>query len=347
MFSRATQLTLITVLASLIMSCGQQSVELESFSFSGPTMGTTFHITLVDSSFDSTVQDWLPQRVDSVLRAVNSAMSTYQQDSEISLFNRWRESEPFSISDEFETVARFGLDLCVATDGAFDITVAPFVNFYGFGFEPGEDRFPTVEEIDAWLELTGCDRVQLEENLLWKTAPKVSIDLSAAAKGYGADKVCDFLRDQGFDNIFVEVGGEIRVHGQNAQGEAWRIGVDRPSLASQPGENLQHILNVSEGAVATSGDYRNYREIEGERVTHMIDPRTGYPISHNLASVTIIAKSCMVADGLATAVMVMGLEEGLAWLEKQADLEGLLITREAEESYTEHMTPGFAAYIAE
>jgi thiamine biosynthesis lipoprotein len=310
-------------------------------------MGTTFHVTLVDSSITAAHRERLPAGVDSVLKAVNAAMSTYQQDSEISRFNRWNSLDGFDISSEFSIVMAYGLELCGRTDGAFDVTVAPFINFYGFGFEKGADRFPTVAEIDAWLELTGCDRIVLDSTTLWKLHPDVSIDLSAIAKGFGSDAVCRYLQEQGYQNVFAEVGGEITVSGHNATGKPWRIGVDRPMLASQPGEALQHILTVSTGGVATSGDYRNYREIEGRRITHMIDPRTGYPIDHSLASVTIVAENCMLADGYATAVMVMGLDEGLSWLESLEKVEGLLITRGADESFQQHMTSGFAAYIGD
>ena len=213
--------------------------------------------------------------------------------------------------------------------------------------EPGEDRFPTVEEIDAWLELTGCDKLILEEGMLYKASPGVTIDLSAIAKGYGSDIACNYLVDAGFENVFVEVGGEIMVNGKNIHSEGWRIGVDRPQLASTPGESLQHILAVSDYGVATSGDYRNYREVEGRRITHTIDPRTGYPIEHSLASATVISTTCMDADGYATAAMVMGLTEGLVWLEELENVEGLLITRSDDGGFSEHMTTGFAAYIVE
>ena len=336
---------LVLALAVLLVACTPRQESYQQFSFSGPTMGTTFNVSLVDSSFGPDINTWLPQQVDSVLRAVNAAMSTYQQNSEISEFNRWKSRDGFGISAAFDSVMSFGLELCARSGGAFDVTVAPFVNFYGFGFETGANRFPTVEEIDAWLDLTGCQRVQLADGRLWKENPDVSIDLSAVAKGFGADKVRDYLRSRGYTNVFIEVGGEISVSGHNAWGQPWRIGVDRPSLASVPGESLQHVLHVSSGGVATSGDYRNYREIEGRRITHMIDPRTGYPITHQLASVTIIAENCMIADGLATATMVMGVEEGLAWLEQYGEVEGLLITRDGEGNFQEYMTAGFASYL--
>ena len=151
----------------------------------------------------------------------------------------------------------------------------------------------------------------------------------------------------GFNNVFVEVGGEIMTHGVNKYGKKWRVGIDRPNFGGAPGADLQHIIQLSGMAIASSGDYRNYREVEGKRITHAIDPRTGSPIDHNLAAVSVITNSCLMADGLSTSVMVMGAEEGLTWLEDYPNAEGLLITREEDGSFKEYMTSGFKQYLAE
>ncbi len=328
-------------------ACEGNKQSLAEFNFNGSTMGTVYNISLIGEPIDSQGRSMIATRVDSVLREFNHILSTYEDQSEISLFNRNKSLDPIPVSDEMKHVITAGQEFCSRTNGAFDITIMPIVNFFGFGFEPGEDRFPTVEEIDAWLQLTGCDKLEIGDSTISKSDPRVSIDLSAIAKGDGADHVTQFLINQGYDNIFVEIGGEIMTRGTNKDGKPWRVGIDRPNFDGAPGADLQEIIHLSNKAIASSGDYRNYREVEGRRISHMIDPRTGSPINHNLAAVSIIANSCMEADGLATSVMVMGADEGLAWLEVYPDVEGLLITRNPDGSFEELMTSGFKQYIAD
>jgi len=328
-----------------LSTCSSDSVRLPEFSFNGSTMGTTYHITITGPLLDATQRSAIATSVDSALIAYNAIFSTYEDQSEISRFNRNESTYPIPVSQKLLEVVRVGQDFCYSSNGAFDITVMPILNFFGFGFEPGENRFPTVEEIDAWLQLTGCDKLEVGDSTLTKADPRISIDLSAIAKGDGADFIANFLRGMGYQNLFVEIGGEIVTHGLNAKEEKWRIGIDRPTIGGAPGTDLQHIIQLSDAAIASSGDYRNYREVEGKRISHTIDPRTGTPIAHNLASVSVIAKSCRIADGMATSVMVLGAEEGLIWLEAMDDVEGLLITREVDGSFKEYMTSGFEAYV--
>lgn len=328
-------------------TCSSDSIEFPEFAFNGSTMGTTYHIIITGPTLSTDQRSAIAISVDSALIAYNQALSTYDDQSEISLFNRNESTHPINVSSRFLEVVKAGQEFCKASNGAFDITVMPIVNFFGFGFEPGENRFPTIDEIDAWLQLTGCDKLEVGDSTLTKADPRVSIDLSAIAKGDGADVIAEMLRNRGFENVFVEIGGEIVTYGVNRKGKAWKIGIDRPTFGGAPGADLQHIIHLTGMAVASSGDYRNYREVEGRRISHTIDPRSGYPISHNLAAVSVIANRCLIADGLATCVMVMGTEEGLAWLEGLEDVEGLLITREPDGSFKEHMTSGFRDYIFE
>ena len=328
-----------------LMTCIGGEIKYQEYAFNGSTMGTSYHITIVGDSLGTIERSTIAIQVDSVLDTYNQILSTYEQDSEISFFNREEDTNPVEVSNELLRVVNVGLDLCQQSNGAFDITVMPIVNFFGFGVEDGQDRFPTIAEIDAWLELTGCDKIELGDHTIRKTDPRVSIDLSAIAKGDASDLVSDFLYAQGYQNLFVEIGGEIMTRGVNRYGKPWKIGIDRPTFGGAPGADLQHIVQLGDLAIATSGDYRNYREVLGQRVTHMIDPRTGSPITHNLAAVTVITDKCMYADGLATAVMVLGAEEGLDWLEAYPNAEGLLITREANGEYHESMTSGFEKYI--
>lgn len=329
----------------ILTSCSDEAILHDEFAFSGSTMGTTYHIIIVGDSIEVLQRSSIATQVDSFLLAYNHIFSTYVDKSEISRFNRNQTIEPIPVSAKLLHVVIAGQELCVKSGGAFDITVMPIVNFFGFGFEPGENRFPTVDEIDAWLQLTGCDILEAGDTTLTKSDPRVSIDLSAIAKGDASDEVANLLLALGFKNIFVEIGGEIMTHGVNKFGESWRIGIDRPSFDIASGVELQHVIQLNNMGVASSGDYRNYREVEGRRISHTIDPRTGSPIDHHLASVTVIAKTCILADALATCVMVLGPEEGLSWLEDYPQAEGLLIIREKDGSFKEFTSSGFRQYM--
>ncbi len=339
------QIWWMTCLVMVLGGCSGSNNELSEFSFNGSTMGTTYHITIIGEDINSSQRSSIATGVDSLLLEFNHILSTYDDQSEISLFNRNQSLDPIPVSSELSHVVKTGQKFCSETDGAFDLTVMPIVNFYGFGFEPGENRFPDVNELDAWLQLTGCDKIEWEDSSLTKSDHRVSIDLSAIAKGDGVDHVSNYLLGIGYTNIFVEIGGEIMSHGTNRKGKPWKIGIDRPTFGGSPGADLQHVVQLSDMAIASSGDYRNYREVEGRRISHTIDPRTGSPINHNLAAVSVIADNCLEADGLATCVMVLGAEEGLQWLENYPEVEGLLITRQLDGSFQEYMTSGFHNYL--
>ncbi|MBC8376277.1 MAG: FAD:protein FMN transferase [FCB group bacterium] len=338
---------LLVCLPLSLENCSTDRVELAEFAFNGSTMGTTYHIIITGRPIDAQERSAIATSVDSALLDFNRIYSTYEDQSEISRFNRNESIHPIPVSQKLLQVVAAGQEFCMASDGAFDITVMPIVNFFGFGFKLGENRFPTVDEIDSWLQLTGCDKLEVGDSVLTKSDPRITIDLSAIAKGDGSDYIAKFLMDKGHKNIFVEIGGEIVVHGHNKEGELWKIGIDRPTFGGSPGADLQHVIQLTNKAIASSGDYRNYREVEGKRISHTIDPRTGSPINHNLASVSVIANTCLLADGISTSVMVMGQEEGLSWLEAKDDVEGLLITREPDGSFKEYMTSGFKEYIFE
>jgi len=347
---RSTFRTLITRciflgLLTTLINCNGSEDDLTEFTFSGSTMGTTYHITIAGDPIDAKQRSSIATSVDSVLLDFNRILSTYEEQSEISLFNRNQSTEPIVVSEDLHRVVKAGKYFCMATGGAFDMTIMPVVNFYGFGFTQGEDSFPTLAEKETWQQLTGCDKLEVGDSVLIKADPRISIDLSAIAKGDGADHIADFLSSRGHHNIFVEIGGEVVTRGHNKQRKPWKIGIDRPTLGGAPGADLQHIVKLSNKAIASSGDYRNYREVEGKRISHAIDPRTGSPITHNLASVSVIASTCLLADGMSTSVMVMGAEEGLLWIEGIEDAEALLIAREPDGSFEEYMTSGFKEYI--
>ncbi|MBC8193528.1 MAG: FAD:protein FMN transferase [Candidatus Marinimicrobia bacterium] len=345
LISKSIFVALLACLSFSLNNCGDNGVNFSEFAFNGSTMGTTYHIIIVGDPIDAMGRSAIATSVDSVLLDFNRILSTYEDQSEISRFNRNQSIYPIPVSHKLLQVVKAGQDFCESSNGAFDITVMPIVNFFGFGFEPGENRFPTVEEIDSWLQLTGCDKLKVGDSTLTKSDPRITIDLSAIAKGDGSDYIANLLRERGHENIFVEIGGEIVTQGFNKEGEPWKIGIDRPTLGGATGADLQHVIQLTGKAIASSGDYRNYREVEGKRISHTIDARTGSPIAHNLASVSVIANTCLLADGMSTSVMVMGQEEGLIWLENLTDVEGLLITRETDGSFKEFMTSGFEKYI--
>jgi len=308
-------------------------------------MGTTYHVTLADTTFPVVKQVRLKQAVDSLLAEINNVFSTYIPESEISRFNRAPAGVPFPISKELHTVLVASLRLNRLSGGAFDITVMPLVNAYGFGFRPAPDTIPRGRQLDSLKALVGCDHLQLTDTTLLKDKLGVMIDLSANAKGYGVDRVAEFLARRGFKNFMVEIGGEVVVRGTKG-GRLWRIGINRP-VNELDSSQLQHILKLQDIAVATSGDYHNYRNVQGKWISHTIDPRTGKPVPLSLASVTVIAPTCLEADGLATAIMVLGPTAGLSLLERLPKVEGLLIQHQGHNKFREIMTSGFRRYLAE
>jgi thiamine biosynthesis lipoprotein len=260
-------------------------------------------------------------------------MSNYVEDSEVSRLNRWTELQAFEVSSDTLEVLQHATEISATTGGAFDITVAPLVSAWGFGPPGRPAEQPTDEEIEQLRMLTGWEKlfVDRETSSVTKAHPELTVDLSAIAKGFGVDRVADALEKEGVENFMVEVGGEVRTRGLNLQGEPWRIGIERPVPNEQA---IDLIVPLGGLAMATSGDYRNYYEAEGRRVSHTIDPRTGFPITHNVASVSVIAPLCVRADAYATGLLVLGPEGfdladelGLAAYFLQRDKEGIFVGR--------------------
>ncbi|WP_345547690.1 FAD:protein FMN transferase [Microbulbifer aestuariivivens] len=281
---------------------------------SGPTMGTRYHITVVNPSA-SVSEEALQQAIEAELAAVNREMSTYIADSELMLFNRGAVGEALPVSKHLADVVALSLDIYRRSGGAFDITVGPLVNLWGFGPQAQPETIPGDDELAGLLQVLGSDALQLTrkpDRLMRQRA--VELDLSAIAKGHGVDRVAALLESRGIGNYLVEIGGELRTLGVNPSGGKWRIGIEKPVAA---GSVVQIPVEISGYAMATSGDYRNYYERDGVRYAHSIDPRNGRPLRHRLASVTVIADSCAEADGLATAFNVLGAEAALEWAERE------------------------------
>ncbi len=304
-------------IASLAQSLDNSIIELR-----GQTMGTTYMVKVFDPPSD--LEETITEAVDAELRRVNDQMSTYLKSSEISRFNKSDSTDWFDVSPETASVVEYALEVSGKTDGAFDPTVGPLVNLWSFGPEKRNQTVPSDSEIETTRKQIGFQNLEVRKDppAIRKSIAEIQIDLSAIAKGHGVDRVIDLLSERGAKNVFVEIGGEVRVLGDKA-GAPWMVGIQRPD------SELNALLvrrPLREAAMATSGDYRNRFEIDGQLFSHTIDPRTGRPVTHDLASVTVIARNCMQADAWATAINVLGPDAGLQ-AAKDNGLDALLVSR--------------------
>ena len=290
--------------------------------FRGETMGTTYSVKVFDPP------DWgeeIGLEIDLELRRVNDQMSTYLASSEISRFNASDSTDWFAVSEETALVVEAAQEIAEATDGAFDVTVSPLVDAWSFGPGPRTNRVPDEESLEALRRIVGYRHlsVRLDPPALRKAIPELRVDLSAIAKGHGVDRVVGRLMRAGAENVFVEIGGEVRAIGDKA-GVPWKVGIQRPDAVADSVLVAYPLVNC---AVATSGDYRNRFEIDGKFYSHTIDPRTGAPTTFGTASATVIADDCMRADAWATAITALGPDAGLA-LARERGIDLLLISRD-------------------
>jgi len=287
-------------------------------------MGTYYRVTV--ASMPSTVsEDELKTTIATRLERVNSLLSTYIPDSEISRFNRSHDIGWFPVSVETATVVTEALKIFKLSDGAFDITVGPLVDLWGFGSSKKKKEIPSRMSIESALKLTGSEHlhVRLTPPALKKDISELQIDLSAIAKGYAVDSIVEALTALGITDCLVDIGGEISAVGQKSDSSPWKIAIESP-IANEQG--IQKVMTLSDMAIATSGDYRNYFEVDGKRYSHEIDPRTGQSIQHSLVSVSVLSKSCMRADALATALIVLGPKKGQQ-LENSENLDAYYIIK--------------------
>ena len=302
-------------------------------------MGTTFTVKVVSVQMGASRLNTVQNSVELTLADVDGKMSTYDPSSELSRFNRTTATDPFPMSADTIAVFRQALEMSAVTDGAFDITVAPLVDAWGFGPSVSPPVPPTGDEIARLRARVGYTKLEVNEvaATVRKTDPALACDLSAIAKGYAVDRVADLLAAEGFERFLIEVGGEVRAAGTNERGEPWRIGIERPAPGAAA---LQRVVRLRNLALATSGDYRNFYELDGRRVSHTVDPRTGRPVTHRLASVSVLDPLCVWADGLATALEVLGPEAGYRVAMEQG-WAALFVTREKDGTFSERMTPAF------
>lgn len=287
----------------------------DTHQFTERIFGTTMNITYM-APVD------LRDTIMACLRGVDASLSMFNPNSTLSRINR---NETDTLDKHLLYILPMALSVSEATEGAFDITVAPLVNAWGFGFK--NSSLPSAEQVDSLRALVDYRSISIKDGRIKKTIPNVVIDLSAIAKGYGTDQVANLLQENDVENFMVEIGGEIVCRGNNPKGEAWHIGINTPIEDNDVQRNEVHkIVDVHNRAMATSGNYRNYYIDEtGRKLSHTIDPTTGYPVRHNLLSSTVMAPSCAMADAYATSFMVMGLDKAREIVESNNDLQAYFI----------------------
>ena len=280
----------------------------------GFIFGTVYHMTYrCESSLYGDIRQ--------LLNAFDGSLSPFNKNSVISKVNRNEEV----VADEwFSRVFLRSQEIYRETEGAFDPTVSPLINAWGFGYDSGIALSPAT--VDSLLAFVGMDKITLSDNRIIKQDPRITLNFSAIAKGYACDVIGNYLTEKGVSDYLVEIGGEIVAKGRNPQGDLWSVGINRPDTAARYNRGeISRVLHFSDAGLATSGNYRNYRYIDGKRVAHTIDPVGGYPVQHALLSSTVMADDCMTADAYATAFMVMGLDRSRALLEQHPEIKALFI----------------------
>ena len=295
--------------------------------FTGQTMGTTYNVKIITNQ-DININE-ISKEVNSLLTQINNQMSTWDLKSEITKFNLNNSDTMISLSPDFFKVVKIACEISDKTDGAFDITIFDLMSLWGFGPNPKEGS-PNNEEINNALKFTGWKKLFLDNDSIKKKNPNVKLDLNAIAKGYGVDLVHNKIISLGFNNVFVEIGGEVKCSGKNKSNKKWRIGIEDPNISK---ENIIAVIDINDKAVATSGNYRNFLDINGKLLGHTIDPRIGKPVSSNILSATVISSSCIKADAWATALMVLDFKKGKEKIESDSDLDAIWILENGDGSY--------------
>ncbi|MDH5629692.1 MAG: FAD:protein FMN transferase [Gammaproteobacteria bacterium] len=325
------------IIASFLIGCNDS--EPDYMRLGGYTMGTTYHVTL---ETNPQYAEGLQKAIDERLVQINQLMSTYLDDSELSVFNQTQSTACLPLSYDTLFVVGSALEVSVVTNGKFDVTLAPLIEMWGFDKKETDNQIPTQAEIDKNLKNIGYRKIDigdLNDHCITKAIPQISINLSAIAKGYAVDQIALILQQNQIKNYMVEIGGEVANKGVNSKGEDWKIAIESPL----PNQTIQRVITPKGMGIATSGDYRNYFEKNGKRYSHTLDPTTGYPIDHNLASITVLHPETMFADAYATAMMVMGPEESLKLADElQLPIFMLLKT---EKGFEEVYNDRFKSYL--
>lgn len=333
--------TIVAVMiVTLLFGCfPSNNLDKKEVLLQGKTMGTTYNIKIVVEG-DALNTQALHANIDDLLKQVNQEMSTYIPTSELSLFNHNNSTEPVKVSAGLKRVIAEAIRIGEITEGKLDVTVGPLVNLWGFGPEHKPETIPSDQLLAETKAKIGIANLTLTDNILTKAIPELYVDLSTIAKGYGVDVVAELVEQAGIANYLVEIGGEMRVKGFKHTGELWHVAIEKPVTDERA---VHQVIVPGDNAVATSGDYRNFYEVDGQRFSHIIDPDTGKPIKHKLVSVTVIHPSSMSADGLSTAMMVMGDEKALEFAKKY-DLAAYLISK-TDDGFVEQSTVKFMQYL--
>ncbi|EAZ82183.1 FAD:protein FMN transferase [Algoriphagus machipongonensis] len=303
---------------------------------SGKTMGTTYNITYLDEEG----RDFQPS-IDSVLVVFNQSLSTYIEDSELSRFNN-SDTLDFELP-YFPEVLNASKDIFTKTSGAFDPTVGPLVNIWGFG--PTGPELKDSVDIQNLLKLVGFEKIDFDANQVRKKVQGIYLDFSSIAKGYGVDVVSDLLKQKGIDNYLIEIGGELVARGLNESGELWKVGVNRPEESANSAD-LYSIIALQDQGMATSGNYRNFYVRDSVKISHTINPKTGYPVAQNLLSATVVANDCMTADAYATALMVMGTDKAIALDSALDEIKVFLIYSDEKGDYKTYASEELKPYLS-
>lgn len=322
---------LFILLMIISSACSQNE---KKYQLEGETQGTYFHITYYGEKDYS-------KEMDSLLENFDAIASVYNKKSLISKINS---NEDVAVNEIFSEIFNLGIAVSEKTDGAFDFTIAALTNAWGFG--PDKSSSPDSNTVDSLLCLLGYQKIKLENKKIIKDNPSIQLDFNAIAKGYSVDLIGKFLSEKNIASFLIEIGGEVLTKGQKPDGKDWIIGIEKPSESANSPQQAQSRIAISNKAIATSGNYRNYYEKDGKRYAHTINPKTGYPVEHSLLSVTVIANDCATADAYATAFMVMGKDKALSLAESIKDIEIYLIYYDAEEKLNKiAMSSAFEDYI--
>ena len=327
----------VIVSISLLISFFLKGKDQQQYSLHGYAQGTDYSIKYFAESPLVT-----QTAVDSILLKIDSSMSLYKPYSLISRFNNSTDS--LLVDPHFVAVMNKSFEIFKDTEGKFDVTVAPLVQAWGFGPRP-ISLFPDSTEIKKLLQNVGMNYLELKGNRLLKKKPGIQIDLNGIAQGYSVDVVANYLVSKGITSYVVEIGGEIRMKGPKPDGSAMRIGIEGPALNEQSEPQLRHVISFNEGAVTTSGNYRKYLQTGRKKISHLINPKTGYPLDNQLISVTIYARDALTADGYDNAVMAMDIEEALAFVKARKGMEAYIIYHRKDGSVTDTLTTGFKKMI--
>jgi FAD:protein FMN transferase len=305
----------------------------------GRTMGTTYSVKFFSQQpVDSQA---LQQQFEQELELINDLMSTYRPESELMQFNRQQTTDPFTVSEQTAKVIAEAIRIGKQSNGVLDITVGPLVELWGFGASGRITERPAAAQLSEISNYVGIDKISLTGNQLQKTEPRLALDLSTIAKGYGVDRLAEILESAGITDYMVDIGGEMRVKGSKPD-RAWRVAIEKPVAGDRA---VQRIITPGDMAIATSGDYRNYFEQDGIRYSHLIDPRTTEPVQHRTVSSTVIHPSSMTADGYATALHIMNAAEALQFANRH-QLAALLIVK-TDDGFTELVSDAFQPFLAD